>query len=41
MKNVLAFLVAVFVGVAAGSCLLAIDSIESEAKKRGVSTTRR
>jgi hypothetical protein len=41
MKNVLAFLVTVFVGVAAGSILLAIDAIESDAKKRGVSTISR
>ena len=41
MKNVLAFLVTVCVGIAAGSCLLVIDAIESESKKRAVSAMAR
>jgi len=41
MKNVLAFLVTVFVGVVAGSCLFAVDAIESETKRRPVLATRR
>lgn len=41
MKSFLAFLVTVFVGVAAGSCLLVIDTLESETKRRAVVATRR
>ena len=41
MKNVLAFFVTVFIGVAAGSCLLVIDAIDAETKRRAVSASTR
>jgi hypothetical protein len=41
MKNVLAFLVTMFVGLAAGTCLVAIDAFESETKRRSVPTIQR
>jgi hypothetical protein len=41
MKNVLAFFVTVFIGVAAGSCLFVMDAIEAETKRRSVSASTR
>jgi hypothetical protein len=40
MKNVLAFFVTVFIGITAGSCLLAIDALESDGKRRAVSASQ-
>ena len=34
MKNVLAFIVTVFVGIGVGSCIFAIETLESETKRR-------
>jgi hypothetical protein len=39
MKNVLAFLITVRVGVAAGTCLVAIDTVD-EVKRRATVSSR-